>query len=38
MSLGGNRHYVEVTNHLELLVSFGMSFEGVVMSFIHNFT
>jgi hypothetical protein len=34
----GDCHEVRVTPNLELLVTFGMSLEEFVMSFIHNFT
>jgi hypothetical protein len=38
MSLEGDCHEVEVTPNLESIVTFGISLEGFVMSFIHYFT
>ncbi len=38
MSLEGDCHDIEVTPNLELLVTFGMSLEGVCNELIPNFT
>ena len=38
MSLEGDCYEVEVTPNLELLVTFGMSLEGVCHELLHNFT